>query len=218
MSGQPDQLDSQTRALAARLLGMKPSEIRAVEETADGTVVTTHDGVRTQVTIRDDARHDVAGQRALGSADVTLTVVAAPTPVPRNPATGETTPPTGTAQPLVPQPDGTTTPRAAAPIPEDELCPTCDGSGRVTPEERAALVVTLPPPPVTAPDPDAADGAGPVLPEEVRTGTAAVVEKWVGDDPDRARVALDAEAQRDRPRAGLTDELEKRLAKAERTG
>lgn len=32
---------------AARLMGMKPAEVLEVEVTADGHVVTTHDGVRT---------------------------------------------------------------------------------------------------------------------------------------------------------------------------
>ena len=32
---------------AARVMGMKPAEVLEVEQTADGVVVTTHDGVRT---------------------------------------------------------------------------------------------------------------------------------------------------------------------------
>jgi hypothetical protein len=42
-------MDDKTRAEAARQLGMKEREITAVEKTADGLVITTHDGVRTLV-------------------------------------------------------------------------------------------------------------------------------------------------------------------------
>lgn len=39
--------------------------------------------------------------------------------------------------------------------------------------------------------------------------TVDEVKAWVGDDPDRARQALDAEQQRDKPRTTLVDALER---------
>jgi hypothetical protein len=41
----------------------------------------------------------------------------------------------------------------------------------------------------------------------VPTGTAGDVLAWVGEEPDRARLALDAEQQRDRPRSTLIRDL-----------
>jgi hypothetical protein len=49
-----------------------------------------------------------------------------------------------------------------------------------------------------APDPDA-------VPE----GTAAEVMQWVGDDPDRAQKALDAEGKAEQPRVTLSNDLQK---------
>lgn len=40
---------------------------------------------------------------------------------------------------------------------------------------------------------------------DVPAGTVAEVIGWIGDDPDRAQAALDAEAQRDKPRTTVTD-------------
>lgn len=45
--------------------------------------------------------------------------------------------------------------------------------------------------------------------DEVPEGSATVVLEWVGSDPDRAQRALDAEAERNQPRTGLTAALEK---------
>jgi hypothetical protein len=48
----------------------------------------------------------------------------------------------------------------------------------------------------------------------VPDGSAAVVLEWVGDDPDRAQAALEAE-QEGKQRVGLTADLEKMLAAEE---
>ena len=40
---------------------------------------------------------------------------------------------------------------------------------------------------------------------DVPAGTAPEVIDWIGDDPDRAQAALDAENQRDKPRSTVTD-------------
>jgi hypothetical protein len=40
------------------------------------------------------------------------------------------------------------------------------------------------------------------------TGTAAQVLEWVGDDPDRARAAHEAESEKDKPRSTLLRKLE----------
>lgn len=47
--------------------------------------------------------------------------------------------------------------------------------------------------------------------EAVPDGSAAVVMEWVGDDPEKARMALDAEAD-GKQRVGLTADLEKIVA------
>lgn len=44
---------------------------------------------------------------------------------------------------------------------------------------------------------------------EVPTGSASEVLAWVGNDPDRAQAALDAERERDAPRTTLTAGLER---------
>lgn len=41
------------------------------------------------------------------------------------------------------------------------------------------------------------------------TGTSREILAWVGDDKERAQLALDAELAADRPRKGLVDDLEK---------
>lgn len=61
---------------------------------------------------------------------------------------------------------------------------------------------------VDLPDEDVFDGG---VPE----GTAAEVVSWVGDDVDRARAALEVESEKDRPRVGLSNDLEKMLAAEE---
>ncbi len=48
--------------------------------------------------------------------------------------------------------------------------------------------------------------------EPVPTGTAAEILAWVGDDSARAEAALDIERAKDKPRVGLTGELEKIVA------
>lgn len=64
--------------------------------------------------------------------------------------------------------------------------------------------------------PAAADAAPPntetqvtVVPDEVRDGTAADVRTWVGDDPNRAQLAIAAEQARDKPRTSLLTRLTK---------
>jgi hypothetical protein len=47
--------------------------------------------------------------------------------------------------------------------------------------------------------------------DEVPEGTTAEILAWVGDDQDRAQRALDKENADDKPRTGLTGELEKKL-------
>jgi hypothetical protein len=51
----------------------------------------------------------------------------------------------------------------------------------------------------------------PVEPEKptAPTGTSREILAWVGDDKERAQLALDAELAADRPRKGLVDDLEK---------
>jgi len=58
------------------------------------------------------------------------------------------------------------------------------------------------------PDDKEEDSSPPI---EVPTGTTAEILKWVGDDKDRAQAALDEEQKADRPRSGLTGELEQML-------
>jgi hypothetical protein len=48
--------------------------------------------------------------------------------------------------------------------------------------------------------------------EPVPDGTSAEVLQWVGDDQGKAQRALDKEQADDKPRVGLTGELEKILA------
>lgn len=44
--------------------------------------------------------------------------------------------------------------------------------------------------------------------DAVPDGSASVVLEWVDEDPDRARLALDVEADRDRPRKALSEQLD----------
>ena len=48
--------------------------------------------------------------------------------------------------------------------------------------------------------------------EEVPTGTISEVKAWVGDDKDRARLALDAENDKDDPRVTFVEYLEDMLS------
>ena len=73
-------------------------------------------------------------------------------------------------------------------------------------------------PPEREPEPaaPAADEVAPMVPstppeEPVPDGTTAEILAWVGGDPDRAQRALDKEQTSDRPRSGLTGELNKIL-------
>jgi len=50
-------------------------------------------------------------------------------------------------------------------------------------------------------------------PITVPDGTTAEILRWVGDDKQRAQAALDKERQADKPRSGLTGELEEILGK-----
>lgn len=59
--------------------------------------------------------------------------------------------------------------------------------------------------PIVAPDAD---------PEAVPTGTTPEVLTWVGDDPERAQKALDAELENDKPRKGLVEQLAEQINKA----
>ncbi|MFL6141582.1 MAG: hypothetical protein ACJ72N_06905 [Labedaea sp.] len=180
-------VDADLRDAVARRLGMKPREIVDVVEYDDAVLVTTHDGVQSRV--------DEHGVHP----------VAVPPALPRNPATGEVTPTVGERMVA-----------AAVTVIEDEAqrCPECRGTGR----RRDADGAGEQPVPVVAPTitaspagSDADDVAG----GEVPDGNAEQVQTWVGDDPDRARRALDAERQREQPRSGLTGHLEKVVAKAE---
>ncbi|WP_326828682.1 hypothetical protein OIE13_22340 [Streptosporangium sp. NBC_01810] len=60
-------------------------------------------------------------------------------------------------------------------------------------------------PPKPAPDPDEPPARSDLLNID---GTAAEVLAWVGDDPDRARAAIEAESTKDRPRSTLLKRLE----------
>lgn len=51
--------------------------------------------------------------------------------------------------------------------------------------------------------------------DNVPEGTAAEVMSWVDDDVDRARAALAVESEKDKPRVGLSNDLEKMLAAEE---
>lgn len=44
--------------------------------------------------------------------------------------------------------------------------------------------------------------------DEVPDGTVDEVKEWVGDDPEKAQKALDAENESDTPRSTLVDHLE----------
>lgn len=48
-------------------------------------------------------------------------------------------------------------------------------------------------------------------PETVPEGNIDAVLDWVGDDPERAKQALDAENASEKPRVSLTDALEAKL-------
>jgi len=56
-----------------------------------------------------------------------------------------------------------------------------------------------------------AAGAGSAVPE----GTTAEILQWVGDDKEKAQAALDKENAEERPRKGLTGELEELLTEPE---
>lgn len=79
---------------------------------------------------------------------------------------------------------------------------TVNGLDAVSPEPQGPVLVTEPAP-----------SSPPELPsapaDDVPDGTAAVVLAWVGDDPDRARLAAAAEDRRDRPRTSLITKLNK---------
>lgn len=65
------------------------------------------------------------------------------------------------------------------------------------------VVVTYPPSTAPVVEPQTA----PAEAEQPPTGSAGDVLAWVGDDPDRARAALDAERQRAKPRTSLIAKL-----------
>jgi hypothetical protein len=77
--------------------------------------------------------------------------------------------------------------------------------------------MTLPHNPYASSDPYAVDASGSVVPEDsvsepaqqniVPKGTSAEVLDWVGDDKDRARLALASEEETSKPRKGLVEEL-----------
>lgn len=186
-------MDEQLRTDVARVLGMKPSEIVDVVEEDDngGVVVVTHDGVHTRI-------DDQGGTQ----------VVAAPVPVPRDPATGIANESVDMADQTITQPDGTISRRrpgvgAGLVADEAELCPECRGTGLRNPDA-PGVVETVPAPLVTAPDENAADRAAGDVPD----GNAEQVLTWVGDDRERAQRALDAE-RAGKQRSGLTAQLEK---------
>lgn len=67
----------------------------------------------------------------------------------------------------------------------------------------------------TPPEPEPQMAAEPepeASPGDVPEGTTAEILDWVGDDLDRAQRALDTEQANERPRVGLTSELNKILS------
>lgn len=68
------------------------------------------------------------------------------------------------------------------------------------------------------------DDAPPVAPKQpepmkiggLPVGTTVQIVDWVGDDADRARLALDREKEQDRPRVRLVTELTTVIRRAER--
>lgn len=70
------------------------------------------------------------------------------------------------------------------------------------------------PEPVPVPEPEAPPAEAPEAPTEETTpdgypaeGSIPDVLEWVGDDPDRAAIALAAEQQREHPRKGILEAL-----------
>jgi hypothetical protein len=126
--------------------------------------------------------HD--GVRTLVTEDGRQRMLAAAAPVPRDPSTGA----------LVHR-------GAAGGAQDPRACPHCGGSGRVRAEEA--------PPAGAVPRawPSTAAAAAVSMPAELRT--PAEVRGWVANDAQRARVALAAEQQRDKPRPALVEELTK---------
>ena len=60
-----------------------------------------------------------------------------------------------------------------------------------------------------APEPEAAQQETPAdSGDEVPDGTITEVKAWVGEDPDRAQAALDAEGTKDNPRVTLVEYLQ----------
>lgn len=62
--------------------------------------------------------------------------------------------------------------------------------------------------PEPSPDPTVPVGEDPVLTEEVPVGTISEVTEWVGEDKDRAALALEAEKNSANPRKTLVATLE----------
>lgn len=75
----------------------------------------------------------------------------------------------------------------------------------LTATQPAAVADPAPVEPDAAPAPDTPDPQGGTVPD----GPASDVTAWVGADPDRARAALTAEHERDRPRSTLIRDLTK---------
>lgn len=62
------------------------------------------------------------------------------------------------------------------------------------------------------PEPTTQPVVDPKNPDAVPVGTIPEVLTWVGDDKKKAQKALDAENENEKPRKGLVEELEAKLA------
>lgn len=56
----------------------------------------------------------------------------------------------------------------------------------------------------------------PMTIEGIPVGTTVQIVAWVGDDPERAKLALDREREQDRPRVRLVTDLTTVIRRAER--
>lgn len=204
------------REHAAQVLGMKPREVILIEETDGGTLVVTHDGNRTLIDHDGNATPLDADGEPVPAAAAPELHFAGPAPqiTPGELAqagTVATTDVREVAGVLVAH-DGDQVPDAGG------VTITGDGDGEPLPPITDPTVEQTHPgtgEPVElddadqVPDAEPGDGGEPVEWSQVPTGNATDVAEWVGDDAERARIALDREHAQPKPRGVLVTKLER---------
>lgn len=209
------ELDNDTRAAAAQLLGMKPTEIVAVGRIDGGAVVTTHDGqaslIRDDGTIAspwDGPMPEPEDTDQVGSAAVQLVDLDPAGPVRRLPVPeiGEE----WTAEHDRDLRDWLAEVGVLLIDEHDALAEVPGLPGTVGHVEGAAEA-PAPEQNDDAPSDDTEDApdAEPAAEDQVPSGSAREVLAWVDGDRQRAERALAAEEINERPRAGLVAELRK---------